>query len=407
MLELVEELKGTFMCRLPRSLHILLLTLFLILAGCQPAPALPTPAPTAASPGEEATGVLPPTNTPNTLPPTQDLTDPTAEATPTAVAPTRQPADTPTPVIGPIIDIDQPEEGQRFTLGVPITVTGFAQVAPGMSIRVGLTSPTGWSLSEAEAQIEGSAWQATLPAPEQVTGLATLQAVIVDGGGAEQSRSSLALELTADRQHSSSYVTLFRPTANSVAVAGHNLFIDGQLWRSGGGLLQAAVLMDECQESVADVSFQLSTSSTWQGFVVLPRDVSGPACAVAWVGQPGEDEWRAAQMPITVLDQDDPAASGLLIANPRDGRRVPAGESLLINGVAYNVPGRTVTVNVSLDNGQVVGEAEAQTDYFGYWRAEVMMPPATEEAEAVVTAILGDEAEPDQVTEVTFQIAPP
>lgn len=394
------------MYRLPRSLRFLLLTLIMVLTSCRPGPVVPTAAPTAELPAGDATGVLPPTNTPNALPPTQDLSTATAEATPTAVVPTRSATGTPTPVIGPIIDINQPEEGQRFTLGVPITVTGFAQVSPGMSIRVGLTSATGWSLSEAEAEIEGSAWQATLPAPEQVTGLAALHAVIVDAGGAEQSRSSVAVELAADRQHSSSYVTLFRPTANTVAVAGHNLFIDGQLWRAGGGMLQAAVFMDECQESVADVSFQLATSSTWQGFVVLPRDISGPACAVAWVGQPGEDEWRAAQTPITVLHQDDPAAHGLLIANPRDGRRVPAGESLLINGVAYNAPGRTVTLSVTLDNGQVVGEAEAQADYFGYWRAEVLIPPGLE-AEAVVTAFLGDEAEPDEVAEVLFGIAPP
>jgi hypothetical protein len=338
------------------------------------------------------------------LPPTRDLA--TATRQPTPVLPTRAPIDTPTPVIGPIITLDEPLQGQQFTLGESAVVSGFAQVGGGMNIQVGLTSASGLSLAATTAEVEGNGWRAELPIPDLVTGVATIQAVILDAGGNELSRAAVPVELVANRQNSESFVSIFRPEGEAIAVAGHNLFVDGQLWREGGGNLQVAALVDGCSESVANLSFQLSTSSTWQGFLVLPRDISGPACVVAWVGQQGEDEWRAAQVPVTILDQSDAAAEGIMIANPAPGRRVRGGETFLFNGIAYNVPGQMVTLRLQFANGEVIGEAEDDADTYGYWSTEVTMPPVAEEREAVLTVFVGDEVEPEAQSEVMFTVVP-
>ena len=387
----------------PWLLMAILVTNF-VLTSCRQEPvALPTTIPTAALPA-----TVPPvpeeTATVAGLPPTRDLA--TATMQPTPVLPTREPIDTPTPVIGPIISLDEPLEGQQFTLGESAVVSGFAQVGGGMSIHVGLTSASGLSLAATTAEVEGNVWRAELPIPDLVTGVATIQAVILDAGGNEQARAGVPVKLVADRQNSESFVSIFRPEGDAVAVAGHNLFVDGQLWRAGGGNLQVAALVDNCTESVAHLSFQLSTSSTWQGFLVMPRDISGPACVVAWVGQQGEDSWRAAQLPVTILHQDDAAAEGIVVANPAPGRRVRGGETLLVNGIAYNVPGQIVTLSLQFANGQVIGEAEDDADNYGYWSAEVALPPVAEEQEAILRVFVGDEVEPEAQMEVTFSAVP-
>jgi hypothetical protein len=291
-------------------------------------------------------------------------------------------------------------------MGSELVVGGFAQISQGMSIQVGLTSAAGLMLATGDAEVDISEWTGSLTIPEYVTGLGQVQAVILDAGGNEVARDSVEITITADRQTNDSYVTLIRPEAHSIGVAGHNFYMDGQLWRQGGGNLQVAVLMDDCQENVADVFFQLNTSSYWQGYVILPRDIEGAACATAWVGTPGDPGWRAAQVPVTILHQDDPLATGVMISNPRQGRNLQAGETILVTGVAYNSAGRNVNIEILLENGQVVAEAEDAADYYGYWSAEVTLPVGVE-GDAVARVTTGDRTQPDTQTEVSFNIVAP
>lgn len=380
---------------------VFVLGMLMWLVSCAPQAALPTPVPTAIVPTTPTEVPVTPTAD---LPPTRDLA--TATPAPTDVLPTREPTTTPTPVIGPVINIDQPVAGEPVVMGSELAVTGFAQIAGGMTIQVGLLSAAGQVLATADAEVDISQWSATLDVPQHITGVAEAQALIVDAGGEVVARDSAPVTITADRQVNDSYVTLIRPEANSIGVAGHNFFLDGQLWRQGGGNLQVGILADGCQELVADVFFQLGTSSYWQGYVILPEDVSGPACAAAWVGTPGDDDYRAAMVPVTILSKDDPQATGLMISNPREGRNLTAGETMEVTGVTYNIPGRMVNIEVLLENGQVIAEAEDDADFYGYFSAEVALPPAIE-SEAVVRVTTGeDRAQPDSESTVLFNIVP-
>lgn len=379
--------------------RLFVLGILIFTLGCSAEEALPTPVPTA---------LIPNTPTPKaTASPTLESATETATPEPTAPVSTPTPMNTATPVIGPLISIDEPVERQPVLMGADVTVSGFAQLTQDMSIRLGLTSPAGQLLATGEAQVEISDWSGRLTVPEMVTGYAQLQAVIVDAGGNEVARDSVGIDLTADRQMNDTYVTLIRPEPHSIGVAGHNFYMDGQLWRQGGGNLQVALFMDECQENVSDIFFRLNTSSYWQGYLILPRDVSGPACATAWIGTPGNPDWRAAQIPVTILHQDDPLATGVMISNPRAGRNLQAGETIQVTGVAYNIPGRIVNIEILLqENGQVVAEAEDDADYYGYWSAEVTLPAGVE-GEAVTRVTTGDRAQPDTESEVLFNIVAP
>lgn len=391
------------MCQQTLWKSVLIVGMLIWTVGCSAPSELPTAIPTAA---------VPPTATAQAtreLPPTRDLATATAQPTPepSPTLPIVVQEDTPTPVIGPVINIDQPVAGHQTVMGSDVTLSGFAQVTSDMAIHVGLTSAAGQALASAVADVDISQWQATLTTPAFMTGGVVAHAVIVDAGGNELARDSVELVLTADRQVNDSYVTLFRPQPGSVGVAGHNFFMDGQLWRQGGGNLQVAVLMDGCQENVADVFFQLGTSSYWQGYVILPEDISGPGCAAAWVGEPGSEEWRAAMVPITILPQDDPMATGVMISNPRADRNYAWGETILVTGVAYNMRGRMVNIEVLMEeNGQVVAEAEDDADFYGYWSAEVTLQPGLE-GEATVRVTTGDRAQPDSESTVTFNIVSP
>lgn len=383
----------------PKAVFVLGILMWLM--GCARQAELPTPASTAIVP---VTSTDEPVTPAATLPPTRNLA--TATPAPTSVLPTRLATTTPTPVIGPVINIDRPVAAEPVVMGSDVTVTGFAQIAGGMTIQVGLVSAAGQVMATANADVDISQWSATLTVPQQITGVGEAQAVIVDAGGEAVARDSAPVTITADRQENESYVTLIRPEADSVGVAGHSFFLDGQLWRQGGGNLQVGILMNGCQEVVADIFFQLGISSYWQGYVILPQDASGPACAAAWVGTPGDDDYRAAMVPVTILSKDDPQATGLMISNPREGRNLTAGETMEVTGVAYNIPGRTVNIEVLLENGQVIGEAEDDADFYGYFSAEVPLPPGVE-SEAIVRVTTGeDRAQPDSESTVLFNIVP-
>jgi hypothetical protein len=113
----------------------------------------------------------------------------------------------------------------------------------------------------------------------------------------------------------------------------------------------------------------------WQGFVVVPEDLVGPACAVASFGEPGSANWREVQVPIEVLAQDNIEARGVTIGGPVPDSDVTAGEEVLFYGSAMNVASGPVNLSILMEDGRIVGGGEAETDYWGYWEIPVVLPP--------------------------------
>src|SRR5690606_36365905 len=163
------------------------------------------------------------------------------------------------------------------------------------------------------------AWRAGMNVPENDSGLGQLQAAIVDEAEEVVALAAAPVSLVLDTNRTSVYLALQRPGAGEDVVAGHNLYFDGFLQRSGGGFLRLSVWTDECTNKVAEHGFSMRSSSYWQAFVVLPRNISGPACAVASVGTPGDEFWREAHVPITILSEEEGQAAGIIIVSPRAG----------------------------------------------------------------------------------------
>lgn len=379
---------------------LLFLLGFLLATACQSTAAVPTAIPTAAVP----VAVNTPTSAATSLPPTRDIASTPTAPPPTPTA-TLRPTRTATPVVAPVLSLTTPAGGETLFIGQSVEASGFVHSSPGMTVRVGLTSATGLSLATADATIDDSTWRATVEVPPFVSGRGELQVALVAEDGTVLGRDSAPVSLGVDAEQAESFMSLARPAAGDMIVAGHYLFFDGRLQRAAGGRVTIALLMEGCQEEVAAYTFTLRGSSYWQAYVIPPRDVSGPGCAVATVGSPGEEGWRAAQVPVDVLARTDPDAVGVMIANPAPGRRLSGGETITVNGVAYNAPGGDVHVAVMLANGRIISESTVEAGVSGFWEVDVTLPVDVE-GDASVTATVGDPDNPLAGETTVFSLVP-
>lgn len=379
---------------LSKLTFFLLTTLTLLLAACG-APALPTPVPTALVP------TVTPTHTPP--PPTRDLGQNTLATStalpPSPTAPPPRPSATPAPV-SPLISISQPTGDLSLVLGSEMTLSGLAQRNEGQTIWVTLITPDRIVLVDTPATFSRSggntdAWQASFTVPEFVVGPAQLQATIRDSQNQIITAEVRAVMLTLDASRTPRFLVLQRPLYNQNVVAGYYLFMDGQTGLPAGGLITMKILIDDCQTEAAKQSFGIGGGygSYWYGYIGVPRNLSGPACAIAYFGAPGTDTWRQALVPINILAETDEAAAGIFIVNPIAGGAARAGQSFAVSGLAYNAVDDTVLTTVTLDGGQILSQATAVVDDFGYWEVNLTLPPGIAGSAAIsaVTGLPGDD----------------
>jgi len=366
----------------------------LLLAACggQP-PTLPTQVPVAALP----------TATSTTLPPTRDLSQSTLTPLPTDALPTRPPTVTPTPA-DVWVRVAVPEEGAAVVMGSDIIARGLVQREAEHSVWLSLFSATGRLLAEAQARTGESSWEAGFTVPQSVSGSAFLQATVRNAAGEPLATHRTPVELALDAATSDRFLVLTQPVVDETAVAGFNILFDGRVLLPANNTITVEI-WENCEERVAQQSFIMGRSSVsfpWQGFVVVPKEISGPACAVARAGEPGTDNWREAQRTITVLPQDDPQARGIRLGAPTANAPVAAGDSLLLYGTALNVSEGPVAVSVALENGRVISQGSTTSDYWGYWETTITLPIDLEGmAEITITA---GEPDDDNYAETTTLI---
>jgi hypothetical protein len=361
-------------CRLLASCNLQLITITFLLAlilvlltACGP-----DPVPTQVSPLQ-----LPQPSPTSILPPTLDISgqNQVETATPAPTIPPK-PSRTPTPV-DVSINISYPAENELLTVGAEITVGGLVKKEETHSILLSLVTSNGRILSQVPGELMAQGWAASFILPPQVTGVAYLQAAVLDDTGQVLAEHRSPVLLTLNPDATGRFLELYRPQVNDTAVGGYSFFFDGRVNRPVNNFVTISIWANNCQEQVARQGFQLGNSSRpfyWSGFVVVPEDLVGPACAVAYFGEPGTEEWREAQVPIEVLAQNDAAAKGVVVASPRADAEIFAGEELFLYGTAYNVTDGPVMVDVVMENGRIVGQTTVQTDYWGYWEATLLLP---------------------------------
>lgn len=363
-------------------------SLALLLIGCNtPEEPLPT----------LVSQVVLPSATPTSLPATMDIstrqpvsgvaTSGTVEAT--VVKPTPKPSITPTPVDS-LINISAPSDNAVLVLGSPTTVRGLVQRNPNEDVYLSLVSSNGRLLTEQLVDSSDFGWQADIVPPPYVSGAAVIRADLRTAEGTVLSSYQIPVWLALNKEGLDRYLEMFRPRVDEKGVGGFNIFFDGEILLAVNRTVTLSIWADNCQTRVAQQSFVLGASNRpvyWQGFVIVPQNLVGPACAVATTGEPGSETWREASVPINVLAPTELEARGVTIGNPPPDREVIAGQELFLYGTALNVSEGPVSLSILLENGRVIGQSSFTTDYWGYWETSVTIPLDVEGlAEITVTA---------------------
>ena len=371
-----------------RSLSVvLLLCALLFLIACSgttpPATRAEVTAPTPL-PEPTATWTPEPTLTPTST----SQPEPTATASPTPL-PTTIPTLSPTPTrtAGVTLTIEQPADRAEVVAGDEITVSGRVQPAPEgellLAVEVAARNVASGSV---RVEADSGRWQATLTLSRHVTGPARL---IVSPENSDET-AAIDLEILPDEGADNPGLTLKRPGEHDTAVAGYTLFFGGRVRNPIDNTVTISVMTDDCTTLATSQSFTL-VGGAWHGLLILPPDVTGPACAVATTGTVGEGEWREARLPITILTSDNEEALSLTLGSPSDNRTFRAGQPAEIFGVAINAPDDTVHVVVNLDNaaGTLLAEGTAEVDAFGYWALQLPLPEDVT-GPAIITASMGE-----------------
>ena len=381
---------------LPFLILITIGGLLLPSCGSEPPP-LPTVIPVAALP----------TATPTSLPPTRDLSQSPLTPLPTVPTATPAPTATPTPV-DVWVRIAVPEEGASVVMGSDVLMRGLVQRAADQTVWLSLFSATGRLLAETQARVGENSWEAGFTVPQSVSGSAYLEAAVRNANGEPVSTHRTRIELVLDAATTDRFLVLRQPVVDETAVSGFNILFDGLVLLPANNTITIEI-WENCEERVAQQSFIMGRSGVsfpWQGFVVVPEDLAGPACAVARAGEPGAENWREAQRFITVLPQDDPEARGVRLGSPTENVNIAAGESLLLYGTALNVREGPVAVSVVLDNGRTIAQAATTTDYWGYWEVTINLPNDLA-GSAQITITAGDpDADNDAETTTLITINP-
>lgn len=395
-----------------RSDLFLLPALILTLVACGGAPAAtPTLAPT-----ETAVAQNPPTEPPTDEPATAVPATPTTEIVPTEPDPTSDalfptPVVTATPTITPTaeladyaVTIVEPAPAATLLAGRSVTFRGVVQ--PPTTEPLTLTLTVG-AFTAVSTQITPDAstgsWEVTATLADVASGPGTLTVTL-----GELARAAQPVQLAFDSATEGPYISLARPVEGETAVAGHAFFMQG----SSRSLIEDAftigILVDDCTNFIAAQKISL-TEGNWYGFVILPQNVTpGPACAVAYTGEYGEDGWRQALVPIQLRAADDPLAVLLHLGNSGD-LEFAVGEETMLFGVAVNVPDRAVDIVLVLDTAvagtQPIATGKAFADQFGFWSIDLEIPDDAPSGTALLTVTAG-EGDTYQEIRLPITIAP-
>lgn len=344
--------------------------LFFLAACRQEVGILPTRIGAAELPGAQL-----PTQTP--LPPTTDLTAVYLNQNPTPISTTPAPTRTATPV-NAVLNIIDPGEDEVVTMGQTYIVNGLVEKEADQTIWVSLITSNGRLLAELQAAPNDIGWRTDMPIPDFVSGAAEMVAVLRDANGEVINSYRQSITLRPDEANSDQFLYMFNPKAGEIGVGGFNLFFDGRVRRPADNILTLTIWGDEnCQTRIARQSFQLGSSVNdfyWRGFAIPERGYVGSACAVASFGEPGAENWREAQMPITILATDDENAAGIRIGNPPAGAEYVAGEEVFIYGTAYNISAGDIFLSLLLENGRIVEQQTLTTDFWGYFETTLALP---------------------------------
>lgn len=289
---------------------------------------------------------------------------PVIEPTQTPV-PSATPTNTPLPTATAVpLTILEPAADLSIPAGADLAIRGIDETAANGRIHVTVRIGE-WLLAEKETAVAGDGtWNLTIALPPHLTGPATITA----RPATSQQTQSILVHIQPNIDINQTYILFDRPYLGETAVAGHAVFFNGEINRPINRTLDIGILHDGCSRFAARQTFELGNGQ-WQGMLVIPSDIAGPACAMARTGNPDtSDEWLAALMPLDILAGDNENAAGITLGNTGE-LLFSATEPVYLFGTAVHAPNNELNLLLTSDDGTyklLVNETVAVNSY-GFW----------------------------------------
>jgi hypothetical protein len=275
----------------------------------------------------------------------------------------------------PGISITDPNKEETLTTGNQATIEGLVQIEAGQTVSVTLKNVRGYLLADSTVILrEGIRWRADMFIPESYSGPAEILAMVHDGNGNLIALDRQVVNLEVDTENTEQYLSLFHPLDSVEGVAGFDLFYDGRAKLPVDNKVTISLWIDGCQTRVAHYSLTMRGSGYWYGYLTIPKNVTGLACAIAHFGSTGHDDWREAVSMVNLLPEGSEEAMGIQIGYPPSENTLLAGQTVFINGIVHYAPDNLVSISLLLENGRVLSEGNAPVGSFGFWEFPLDVP---------------------------------
>lgn len=286
------------------------------------------------------------------------------------------------------LTITQPISGSQLPLGHTIQVNGV--VAPGVAQPVTVALELGANTlfsTTVSSEADSGAWSAALEIPFNAIGPGRLIAQTET----EVATNTAELYLPHGADSGPTTINLDNPLPGEQATEGITFFFAGTVTEPLDDTITIGIAINECTEFIARQSFTLSGGS-WQGQVILPADVTGPACAIAYTGTYGEDDWREVARPINIVSRD--AETVARVSVPVFSMvSFTKGSNATIFGTAVNPPDSEIQVALKNLNDEIFATGTTTVNTFGYWEISFPIPADYEGTFVVVRASFEEEGE--------------
>lgn len=286
------------------------------------------------------------------------------------------------------LTITQPISGSHLPIGNVIQVDGV--VAPGMAQPVNVAFQLGAHTlvsTTVSSDADSGEWSAPLEIPLSAIG----PGQIVAQTETEIARNSAELYLPNGIDLGPTTITLDHPLPEEQATEGITFFFAGTVTEPIDNTVTVGIAINECTEFIARQSFTVSSGS-WTGQVILPADVTGPACAIAYTGTYGENGWREVARPLEIVSSEAENISRISIPLPTNNS-FRKGSNAFIYGTAVNPPESEVVVELRDIDGESIATGTATVNTFGYWEISLPIPADYNETWLIIRAAFEEDGE--------------
>lgn len=261
------------------------------------------------------------------------------------------------------LSVELPAAHGQYLAGDKITAMGTA--ASGTT-EVALTLYVGPHLVEqvtTAVDDRRNSWQANLNLPANIISRGRL---VVTAGD-----QTITQPLTIyPRPGEMARVVIGRPFSHEMLVAGTTTFVRGMAEDLVDNVT-IGVLVDECTRLVAEQGATV-IGDEWYGQLLLPADVTGPACLTAYTGSHGTAASAEWVIPVSILAATVLEDPYIVVADPVGQPDRQAAWQLF--GTAVHAPHNEVTIEIADTDGRGLFRQTVAVSDSGYWEVTVNLP---------------------------------